>query len=171
MIPYLRGLLLALSETGRHAFSKRLVQSVRTYEQRAPRFRASFALVDNEHGEPACIACMQCAKVCPSGVISVSKGKPRVSEVTGKKRGYATDYTLNLQACIFCELCIQVCPSDAIVGVRVQEQPAFAREDLVLTMDKLIANADKPRAWAKGSVLREAQDPKRGPRTPQGGDE
>ena len=86
----------------------------------------------------------------------------RLSPVTGKKRGYCADFTLDLQACIYCELCVQVCPTDAIVMLRVQEEPGYSREDLVLTMDKLYDNErKKPLYWGKGSLLMEMQDPKR----------
>ncbi len=160
---YFGGTLRALRETGRGIVSKTLTEGMRGPEQHAERFRASFALVDDEHGEPACIACGQCAKICPSEVIEVGKAERRVSEHTGKKRGYLTSYSLNLGACCFCELCIQVCPTDAIVAVRQQEEPGYSREDLVLTRERLEANAtERPRGWATGSGLRDAQDPKKG---------
>ncbi|MBN2800710.1 MAG: 4Fe-4S dicluster domain-containing protein [Deltaproteobacteria bacterium] len=159
---YLRGLHLALYETLRQGFKPRITQGMRSVEQHEERYRASFALTHNEHGEQACIACMQCSNVCPSHVIEVTAGPKEASPATGKKRGWAADYTLNLQACILCEMCVQVCPTDAIVMVKVQEKPGFSREDLVLTMDKLYANAKaRPLAWANGSILREMQDPKR----------
>ena len=39
--------------------------------ERKERFRATFALVHNEHGEEACIGCKMCEKICPSQVITV----------------------------------------------------------------------------------------------------
>lgn len=161
MTYYLRGLHLALYETIRQGFKPRVTQGMRSVEQHEERFRASFALTFDEHGEEACIACMQCANVCPSGVISIEAGPKEASPATGKKRGWAKDYTLNVQACILCELCVQVCPTDAIVMVKKQEKPGFSREDLVLTKDKLIANGkEKPLAWATGSKLRAMQEGK-----------
>ncbi|MFO0690303.1 MAG: 4Fe-4S dicluster domain-containing protein [Myxococcota bacterium] len=130
--------------------------------ERAPRLRASFALVHDADGEEACIGCRKCEYVCPSEVISVTSSK-RPSPVTGKARGYADDFTLNLQACIVCELCVQVCPTDAIVMTQEQEQPGFSREDLTLTMDKLYANEKSKRwAWSNATILGEQQDPDRG---------
>lgn len=130
--------------------------------ERAPRIRASFALVHEENGDEACIGCMKCEHVCPSDVIRVVSSK-RTSPITNKARGYADDFTLNLQACIVCELCVQVCPTDAIVMTQEQEIPGFTREDLTLTMDKLYANETSKRwAWANATVLGEQQDPKRG---------
>jgi ferredoxin len=82
----------------------------RCMRPRAERYRASFALLHDEHGDEACIGCLQCERICPSQVISDQAGGKRESPVTGKKRGYADDFTLDLNACIFCELCVQVCP-------------------------------------------------------------
>lgn len=126
---------------------------------RAERFRASFALLHDEQGDELCIGCLQCERICPAQVIALKGGK-RESPVTGKKRGYADDFSLDLSACSFCELCVQVCPEDAIVMTREPEQPAFGREDLVLTKAKLYENEQKKhRAWGTGSKLMEMQTP------------
>lgn len=130
---------------------------------RSERHRVSFALVHDEHGEEACIGCMACERICPSEVITVTPDKKRESPVTGKKRGYLTDFTLDLQACIVCELCVQVCPTDAILMTREPETPGFSREDLVLTMDKLYANEkSKTVTWGTATKLNAMQDPKKG---------
>jgi NADH-quinone oxidoreductase subunit I len=129
--------------------------------ERAERYRNSFALLHDEHGEECCIGCSLCAEICPSDVITVVAGPKKESPTTGKKRGTSKDFTLDLNACIFCELCVQVCPSDAIVMRSVAEQPAYSREDLCLTMEKLYANETaKPGTWATGSLLRDMQNPK-----------
>jgi len=131
--------------------------------ERSERYRASFALLHDEHGEELCIGCLACERICPSKVITVTQGKKRESAVTGKKRGWADDLTLDLNACIFCELCVQVCPPDAIIMVREPEQPGFHREDLFLSMERLYDNEKlREPSWATGSLLMEMQDPKRG---------
>lgn len=159
---YTSGAWRALRATLRNLFRPPVTESIRPESSRAERYRASFALVHDEHGEEACIGCMLCEKICPSEVITVVPGPKKRSEATGKKRGTCEDFTLDLQACIYCELCVQVCPVDAILMMREQEIPGFEREDLVLTMDKLYANErDKPRTWADGSRLAEMQNPKR----------
>lgn len=126
---------------------------------RAERFRASFALPDDEHGEIACIACLACERICPSQVIKMKSGGKRDSPVTGKKRAYVDEFVLDLTACIQCELCVQVCNSDAIFMVREPEEPAFSREDLVLDIDRLRANAkNKTASWGRGTILQAMQE-------------
>ncbi len=131
--------------------------------ERKDRFRATFALVHGEGGEEACIGCKMCEKICPSQVITVVAGGRKESPVTGKKRGYCDDFTLDLNACLVCELCVQVCPEDAILMIRERGPVGYSREDLVLSMERLYAN-EKPDmlAWGSGSVFAEQQDPERG---------
>ena len=132
---------------------------------RAERYRASFALLHEEDGDEACIGCLQCERICPSEVISIKAAGKRESPITGKKRGYADDFVLDLNACIYCELCVQVCPTDAIVMTREPELPAFGREDLVLTMAKLYANEkSKVRAWGDATRLNGMQTPPKPPK-------
>jgi NADH-quinone oxidoreductase subunit I len=129
---------------------------------RADRYRASFALIDDEHGELACIGCLACERICPSQVIKMKPTGKRESPVTGKKRQYVEAFVLDLCACLGCELCVQVCNSDAIRMVREPEVPAFSREDLVLDLERLRANArNKTLSWGRGSELQESQEPRK----------
>ncbi len=159
----------ALVTTIRNVFrTPTTVEYPRVKRERPERSRVSFALVHDEHGEEACIGCFLCEKICPSDVITVKAAGKRVSEATGKKRGYCEDFTLDLNGCIYCELCVQVCPADAILMTRTHQPPGFSREALVLTMDKLYANEkDAAPTWATGSKLLEMQNPKRGLPAPE----
>lgn len=135
---------------------------------RPERYKASFALVHDEHGEEACIGCLACERICPSRIIKLQPSPKRESPVTGKKRGYCDDFVLDLNACIYCELCVQVCPTDAIVMVREKEVPGYSREDLVLTMDKLYANEHlKTPTWANATKLLGMQEPPKADRGPK----
>ncbi|MBM4776820.1 MAG: 4Fe-4S dicluster domain-containing protein, partial [Archangiaceae bacterium] len=140
------------------------VQFPKELRPRAERYRASFALLHEADGDEACIGCLQCERICPSKVISIKGPAKKDSPITGKKRSYADDFTLDLSACIFCELCVQVCPADAIVMTREQEEPAYGRESLVLTMAKLYENEKKKtRSWGDGTKLMEMQVPPKPP--------
>lgn len=156
----------ALMATFRGAFHRPTTEQFpKEIRPRPERYRASFALVHDEHGDEACIGCFACERICPSRVILVKAGPKKESPATGKKRGWCEDFTLDLNACIFCELCVQVCPVDAIVMTREKETPGYSREDLVLTMDKLYANEkSKTATWATGTLLMEGQEPPKAPR-------
>ena len=135
---------------------------------REVRYRTNFALLHGEKGlygddgEELCVGCLACERICPSQIIKMSSTK-RESPITGKKRGYLDDFTLDMTACIFCELCVQVCPFDAIVMLQEPEVPGFAREDLVLTKDKLFENEKKVHTWGTGTKLMEMQEPPKAP--------
>jgi NADH-quinone oxidoreductase subunit I len=140
------------------------VEFPKVIRPRAERYRSSFALLHEEDGDEACIGCLQCERICPSQVIAIKAGGKRESPISGKKRGYADDFVLDLNACIYCELCVQVCPTDAIVMTREPELPAYGREDLVLTMAKLYANEkSKHRAWGDATRLNGMQVPPKPP--------
>lgn len=165
---YVEGSWRALKATLINLFRPVVTESERDHTSHSERYKGSFALLHEEdtdspaHGEELCIACLACEKICPSEVITIESTGRIESPKTGKKRGYAKDFTLDLQACIYCELCIQVCPTDAIVFVREVQAPVYSRNGLVLTMDRLYENAKKELYWAKGSTLVQMQSPKRG---------
>lgn len=154
----------AFNITFRNIGRKRVTEPLpwKAKRQHPERYRATFALVHDEHGEPACIACGACEAICPSKVITVTSGEKRVSPVTGKKRAYIENFVLEQNACMFCELCVQVCPTDAIRMLKTYHTPGYSREDQVLTMEKLYKNAELDEfSWGRGSRLREMQDPNR----------
>lgn len=167
LLDALRALETTMTNVFRPAFT---VQYPEVIRPRSPRLRVSFALPDDEHGEMACIGCLACERICPSHVISMKSTGKKESPVTGKKRAYVEAFTLDLTACIQCELCIQVCNSDAITMVTEAELPGFTREDLVLDIDRLRANArNKTASWGKGVALQEMQEgakPKPAPKKP-----
>ncbi|MBI4510649.1 MAG: 4Fe-4S dicluster domain-containing protein [Deltaproteobacteria bacterium] len=158
---YLLGTCRALATTLANALQKpTTVEFPFERRTRAERYRAGFALLHDEHGDELCIGCLACERICPSRVIQVKQAPKRESKVTGKKRGYAEDFTIDLTGCMGCELCVQVCPTDALVMTREPETPSFCREDLVVTMDRLYANEkNKPAAWANGTKLMAMQEP------------
>jgi len=169
---YLLDALRAMAVTIRNVFRPpTTVQYPAEDRVRPERYRTSFALVHDEGGDEACIACLACERICPSRIITVKPAGKRESPVTGKKRNYLEDFTLDMNACIFCELCVQVCPADAIVMLHQLSRPAFSREELFLSMERLYANESIARSWGTGSRLMAMQDPKRGAASAEPGGE
>lgn len=161
----------ALRVTGLNLFRKLNTEPLPWHggRSRPERFRTSFALVHNEDGDEACIGCKMCEKICPSQIITVVAGGRAPSPKTGKPRGTAKDFTIDVNACIHCELCVQVCPEDAILMLRVPETPGYTREDLVLSMEKLYRNEPVEKSWGTGARLigmQEAGQPKPAPKPP-----
>ncbi len=134
------------------------VEFPKVVRERPDRFRQSFALLHDEAGEEKCIGCLACQRICPSSVIKITQGPKRESKLTGKKKGTAADFVLDLGACIFCELCVQVCPEDAIKSLKTAETPTYTREELVLSMQKLYANESGKQSWGSGSRLMGMQE-------------
>jgi NADH-quinone oxidoreductase subunit I len=165
---YLLDALRALRVTLRNALRRpTTVEYPAVVRPRAERYRASFALPDDEHGELACVGCLACERICPSQVIRMKPTGKRESPVTHKKRQYVDEFVLDLTACIGCELCVQVCNSDAIRMTREPEAPSFQREGLVLDLARLRQNArDKTLAWGRGSELLERQEPPKADKKP-----
>jgi len=159
---YLVDSLRALGTTFKNVFRKPVTwQFPEQVRPRPERYRTSFALPNDEHGELACIACLACEKICPSAIIKMKVGPKRESPATGKKRSYPDEFTLDLNACIYCELCVQVCPCDAIIMLKLPEEPTYSREALVLDKERLIANAvNRPHSWGTGEKLMAMQEAK-----------
>jgi NADH-quinone oxidoreductase subunit I len=165
---YLIDAARAMAVTMRNAFRPpTTVQYPAEDRVRPERYRTSFALVHDEGGDEACIACLACERICPSRIITVKPAGKRESPVTGKKRNYLENLTLDLNACIFCELCVQVCPTDALIMLRELAKPSFSREGLFLSMERLYENEALAHSWGTGSRLMAMQNPKRGLPAPE----
>ena len=142
----------------RNLFRPKNTEPLPWKETRAVVDTERLCIIHNEHAKRRASAA-RCAKI-PSEIITVVPGGRHESPATGKKRGTCKDFILDLNACIVCELCVQVCPEDAILMLKVQEEPGYQREDLVLTMDKLYANEKLgATTWATGAKLIEMQAP------------
>jgi NADH-quinone oxidoreductase chain I len=79
--------------------------------------------------EPLCVACGECARTCPSGVIKVQGLKQEASD-HNQARYYFIDYS----RCSFCGLCVEVCPKQAITFSREYEQTPQSRYQIVVDL-------------------------------------
>ncbi|MGB0636198.1 MAG: NADH-quinone oxidoreductase subunit NuoI [Gammaproteobacteria bacterium] len=131
-------LLKGLGLTGKRLVTRKV--TVQYPEEKTPqsaRFRGLHALRRYPNGEERCIACKLCEAVCPALAISIE------SEVRDDGSRRTSKYDIDLTKCIFCGFCEESCPVDSIVETRHFEYHGEARGDLLMTKEKLLANADR----------------------------
>ncbi|MGC8837054.1 MAG: NuoI/complex I 23 kDa subunit family protein [Anaerolineae bacterium] len=83
-------------------------------EERLPlpeRYRnLPFLLYDPQTGEPLCVACGMCARVCPPQCIWIRRAK----DEAGKPLRKPAEFVVDASVCMGCGFCAEFCPSDAI---------------------------------------------------------
>ncbi len=135
---FLWELLKGLRQTGSHLFERKItVQYPEEKTPQSPRFRGLHALRRYPNGEERCIACKLCEAVCPAVAITIESEERE----DGSRR--TTRYDIDLTKCIFCGLCEESCPVDSIVESRHFEYHGEEHGDLLMTKEKLLANADR----------------------------
>lgn len=133
---FLWELLKGLKQTGGHLIERKItVQYPDEKTPQSPRFRGLHALRRYPNGEERCIACKLCEAVCPATAITI-ESEPRDD---GTRR--TTKYEIDLTKCIYCGFCEESCPVDSIVESRHFEYHGEERGDLLMTKEKLLANA------------------------------
>ena len=97
-------------------------------------FRGRHALVrDAATGDSRCVACMRCARVCPSHCIRI-----RWSRAQDNSR-VVQAYNIDALRCIFCGYCEVACPFDAITMSHEYELAVTDRSGL---MEYLIVDVE-----------------------------
>ena len=140
---YLKSLTLwelfkGLRLTGRYLIDRKItVQYPEEKTPQSPRFRGLHALRRYPNGEERCIACKLCEAVCPALAITIESDQRE----DGTRR--TTRYDIDLSKCIFCGFCEESCPVDSIVETRHFEYHGETRSDLLMTKEKLLANAER----------------------------
>lgn len=90
-------------------------------------------LRDPETGEHKCVACGECYRTCPSGVIKVQGLKEEADEPNR-----AQFYFIDFSRCSLCGLCVEVCPEGALTYSRVFDEVGVSRYSTVVDfMDRI----------------------------------
>ncbi|MGZ7065343.1 MAG: NuoI/complex I 23 kDa subunit family protein [Candidatus Aminicenantales bacterium] len=106
LLDILQGLLVTL----KHYFSPKVtIQYPEKVKEPAARFRGILRLFRDERGEPLCIACKACQRICPTKCFEIEGARPEGSKVLRPVR-----FDWKLDRCSFCGLCTEVCPTFAI---------------------------------------------------------
>ncbi len=113
-----------------------------------PRYRGRMIhLRDKDTGRLRCTACQSCVKACPANVITVVG-----DEAKGREKR-AKSYEWRQPRCMFCNLCVESCPFDAIILANETDKPAYSREELVWTLERLLE------PWERGIVESASEEP------------
>ena len=145
-------LLKGLKLTGTYLFDRKItIQYPEEKTPQSPRFRGLHALRRYPNGEERCIACKLCEAVCPAVAITIESEQRE----DGTRR--TTKYEIDLTKCIFCGFCEESCPVDAIVETRHFEYHGEKRGDLLMTKEKLLANAERFEAQIAADRATEAR--------------
>ncbi|MSQ11268.1 MAG: NADH-quinone oxidoreductase subunit I [Dehalococcoidia bacterium] len=94
---------------------------------------------DAKVGEPYCVACMVCIRMCPTQCMSATmKDNPLHKEGKSHRRKMVESFAINLGRCIVCGICEEVCAFDAITMSHIHEMGTFARNGRRVEMDRLL---------------------------------
>jgi len=84
-----------------------------------------------------CIACDQCAKICPVDCITIeAEGKGKFARL----RKFEIDYT----KCLFCALCCEPCPTECIHMGPTFDLVGYTREEVIIDY----ADRENPRTFS-----------------------
>ena len=107
------------------------VATVQYPRQRLPlpeAYRGHIELVPAEGGH-RCLACGECWRTCPSGVIKVQGLKSQASD-----HNRARYFFIDFSRCSLCGLCVEVCPERALRFSREYEQAEISRYGAVVDL-------------------------------------
>lgn len=129
------GLRLTLS----YMFSRTLTHNYPDFEKWVPyaRHRGHHFIKRNDEGDPNCVACELCSKICPCDCIIVIP----FEDEKGNRRPKVFD--IDLARCLYCGLCEDACPADAIKLGQEYEVSNFNTGALVVHLEDLLAAPGK----------------------------
>jgi NADH-quinone oxidoreductase subunit I len=85
-----------------------------------------------------CIACGQCANVCPSSCITIESAKrasgdpPTFTRAGTKKTLELRKYTIDTSLCCYCGLCVASCPTNCLYHTMEYEYSALNRDKHII---------------------------------------
>jgi NADH-quinone oxidoreductase subunit I len=84
---------------------------------------------DADVGEPYCVGCMVCVRMCPTQCMSgTMMDNPLHAEGKSPRRKMIEEFEINLGRCILCGICVEVCNFDAIEMSHEHEISHYARD-------------------------------------------
>lgn len=84
---------------------------------------------DADVGEPYCVGCMVCVRLCPTQCMSgTMMDNPLHAEGKSPRREMIEEFEINLGRCILCGICVEVCNFDAIEMSHEHEISHYARD-------------------------------------------
>ncbi|MHC4942749.1 MAG: NuoI/complex I 23 kDa subunit family protein [Planctomycetota bacterium] len=142
--------LKGMSVTIKHFFSKPV--TVQYPDEQLP--VADAYLGKHKLDQEGCIACSQCAKMCPVECIHLDFERHPGKVVEWKK------FTVNYNHCIFCGLCVETCPTDVLHMTKETDLSEFDRKDCLV--DFLTYRGLRPEDYEKIEIAKkEAEEKKR----------
>jgi NADH-quinone oxidoreductase subunit I len=107
---FLTDIVQGLLVTLRYYFSRKVTLQYPEEVRKLPaHFKGILRLYRDEKGEPLCIACKACQRICPCDCFEIEGVRPEGSKILRPIR-----YDWKLERCSFCGLCTEVCPTNAI---------------------------------------------------------
>jgi NADH-quinone oxidoreductase chain I len=128
-----KALVEGLKLTFRHFFKKPVTLRYPEEKWLPPeRFRGQLVMISDNEGEPLCVACGLCEKICPCRCITV------VPEAGPDGVRTVQKYSVDLLRCSFCGLCVESCPVGAIRMSNVYELASSDKGSFILEEDALL---------------------------------
>ena len=126
MFNSLKGMLVTLSTTLRKPVTAQYPKQHLPLQERQWGFPA--LTWDSQVGEPYCVGCMVCVRMCPTQCMSGTMvDNPKHADGTSTRRKIIGDFEINLGRCILCGICVEVCNFDAIEMSHEHEISHFQR--------------------------------------------
>ena len=137
MLNSLKGLLLALKVAPRKAVT---AEYPKKHLPVQPNYMGFPVLTwDNKIGEPYCVGCMVCVRMCPTSCMSAQmKDNPLNKEGKSTRKKIIETFEINYGRCILCGICEEVCAFDAITMSHGHEMGSQSRNGRRMPLERLL---------------------------------